>query len=441
MSDYAPDPARTRLILENARTLYEKYGRVPEPFNVFTVLRSRSDEVNLHSRFLHALLDHQEPGREQDRRNLKDFLETVVKVADFDIPNAKVEREKDNIDLLITNTNPSRAVVIENKIWAGDQPEQLKKYYHRVSGIPGIDKANIHIFYLTLDGREASKDSAGGIKYTRVSYEDILPWLEACQRRAVNNPPLRESLAQYIDVVRGLTGLNIDAKYMEELKALCLEKDNFVLVSHLSKAHEEACVHLVVEMWKEIKKAMEIEFEGTGILETGPDPRSSCVSENGDGDVAETKIKDAIIHGRGNNIRSHGLYYPLSPDKDNPTTAPSLGVELDSGALWYGIRCRRKDFKEEFDAIKKNLSDESGYDKISQWGWWPWGRDAFGKLGIDYLRIGKGPEQWLRLKNEDHVKKCAKEIAEELKKIREVLQAVRDAKATYSKAINAEETP
>ena len=39
-------------LLKEAARLYEKHeaGR-PEPFNVFSVLRSESDEVNLHSRF------------------------------------------------------------------------------------------------------------------------------------------------------------------------------------------------------------------------------------------------------------------------------------------------------------------------------------------------------------------------------------------------------
>ena len=423
MSDYANDLiVRARSILGKAAVLYEKYnvGR-PDPFNVFTVLRSRSDEVNLHSRFLHALLDHREPGKEQERRDLKDFLEIVVKVKNFDIRDAKVQREKDNIDLLIINkVKTPWVVVIENKIWAGDQPRQLKRYHESVS--PGIDEANIHILYLTPYGHEASEDSAGDVEYKPVSYEDLLPWLETCQRRAVNNPPLRESLAQYMEVVRGLTGLNIGAEYMEKLKYLCLEKDNFVLVSHLSKAHEEACLHLVMKMWEEIKKAMENEFKGTGIGEIGPsfrDTRISCVSENGSLD--KTKIKKAIFR---KNIQWHGLYYPLNKNNssDKDLTAPSLGIELESRALWYGIRCKEEDFKTKFDAIRERLKEEGG-EQVSQWGWWPWADNAFKKLGLDdkSLIIGEGPEQWLRLNNQDNVKKCAEEIAKKLKCIWEKL--------------------
>lgn len=409
------------MILANARTLYEKYdaGR-PDPFNVFTVLRSRSDEVNLHSRFLRALLDHREPGREKTRQNLKDFLERlavesdVSKIKDYDIRNAEVQREKYNIDLLIINrtASPQWAVVVENKIWADDQPQQLKRYYDSVSRIPGIDEDNIHIFYLTPYGHEASEDSGEGTGYQPISYkDDIRSWLEACQRRAVNNPALRESLAQYIEVVRGLTGQNIDEEYMEELKDLCLEEKNLVLVSHLNKAHEKACIHLVKKMWEHIKEAMEIKFEETGILEIGPDPRRSCVSENGDVDEAKIKKKQ-----RSGIIEQHGLFYQLrKSDVSVQNNPPSLAVKLEDGSLRYGVSCKRENFEKEFEAIKERLRGESGIDTISQWGWWPWGRDVSDKLGIANLRIGERPEQWLRLKDEGLVKECAQEIAEELK--------------------------
>ena len=118
-----------RNLLKEAARLYEKHeaGR-PEPFNVFSVLHSESDEVNLHSRFLHALLDYQKPEQEI-RENLADFLQHVG-IKDFEQSNVKVERERYNIDILITNDDKKEAVVIENKIWAGDQPEQLQRYHH-----------------------------------------------------------------------------------------------------------------------------------------------------------------------------------------------------------------------------------------------------------------------------------------------------------------------
>ena len=117
-------------LLAKAAQLYEKHeaGR-QEPFNVFSVLHKETDEVNLHSRFLHALLNYRKPGNEA-RENLEDFLQSVAE-KDFTQSGVMVERERDYIDILITNAD-KQAVVIENKIWARDQPKQLQGYYDKI---------------------------------------------------------------------------------------------------------------------------------------------------------------------------------------------------------------------------------------------------------------------------------------------------------------------
>ena len=111
--------------------LHEKYvASNLEPFNIFSVLRSQGDEVNLHSRFLAALLDHRKPNEEK-RSNLEAFVNSVAKVEGFDQHGVLVEREQFNIDILITDAK-GQAVIIENKIWAGDQPEQLQRYHSKL---------------------------------------------------------------------------------------------------------------------------------------------------------------------------------------------------------------------------------------------------------------------------------------------------------------------
>ena len=67
-----------RSLLKDAALIYEKYeaGR-KEPFNIFTVLHKETDEVNLHSRFLHALLDHQ--SSDTRRQNLRSCFKIMRK--------------------------------------------------------------------------------------------------------------------------------------------------------------------------------------------------------------------------------------------------------------------------------------------------------------------------------------------------------------------------
>lgn len=107
-----------RSLLYQAEVLFERHGgssQVVEDFNVFSVLRTETDEVNLHSRFLAALLRYRRSDRER-ARNLEDFLTAVADVKDFDMDGASVERECHNIDILIRDRTLARAVVIENKI-------------------------------------------------------------------------------------------------------------------------------------------------------------------------------------------------------------------------------------------------------------------------------------------------------------------------------------
>ena len=97
-----------RWLLERASLIAAKYDvGGPDAFNVFTVLRGESDEANLHSRFLAALLDHRK-SRDIHRRNLEDFLVQVACINGFGLTGAVVEREAvlkegGRIDLLISN--------------------------------------------------------------------------------------------------------------------------------------------------------------------------------------------------------------------------------------------------------------------------------------------------------------------------------------------------
>ncbi|MXW64824.1 MAG: hypothetical protein F4Y00_04340 [Bacteroidetes bacterium SB0662_bin_6] len=433
MNNNASTLVRAEEFLKKTKEYYEEYeARRPDSFNVFTVLYRPEKEV-MHTRFLHALLDPREPGEDEKRRNLEDFLKTFVK-KDFDISYAKVDQEakvhqeKDRIDLLIINqmADPPWAVVIENKIRGPDQKRQLEKYHQHVEKL-GISTNDIHILYLTLDGREPPKSSAGKFKgkCICVSYEDILPWLKTCQRQAGTNARLHESIAQYMEVVRGLTGLYINEEYeeyMEKLKDLCLEDDdNFRLIHDLKEAYKKVCIDRLVRMWEQIKEAMDDEFKGTGILEIGPDSRINSVSQNGN--VAKAKIENIQTNGIP---RRHGLYYPLgkssSPDKNNSSAKqPSIVIELEGGYLWYGIECDKEEDGDRYCKIRSSLEDKGLVYEKKDYGrlpFWRWAKFENTRL---HLRIGKAPEQWLKLNDKSNLEECAQEIARELKEIWEKL--------------------
>ncbi len=423
-----------------------------EPFNLFTVLRSESDEVRLHSRFLAALLDHRK-APDASRENLKHFLETVAKLGKksthkelkddgtednalktiakgggFKNDNILIDCERDNIDILITNDGkPNWAVAIENKIWAGDQPQQLLGYYEAL-----IQKGygNIVMLYLTLSGHEPTKDSVhrklpekccklpeSHICYVPknrlrlISYRDTLPsWLEGCQQRAYDEPELRGSVAQYLHLVRKLTGTDRRGKYMNELKAILLEKeDNLVLAHDLSKAIDEVKAHLVHELWKEIGSAIK-RIEGFP------------VKSDEESEISLDAVRGYVK--RRHNYSRLGLSYPAVPPGaafgiDTARLCAEILGYMDQITIGLKFIGEKDDDDKQVEGLLGKLRSSSIKGNVEHhekdtWLWWRcidngWGlRDPI----ADHLRT---------LLREDKRKKVASDVAQGLKEAWEAI--------------------
>ena len=341
-----------RLLLLKATLLYERHeaGR-RDPFNVFSVLRSGHDEVNLHSRFLHALLDYRQPSDEH-RENLEDFLRSIVGIDKLNPDDAMVERESDNIDILIRDPSSRQAVIIENKIWAGDQPQQLKRYAEQLER----ERYTPHLLYLTLDGRAPSEDSAKGLDpkcIKCISYKDnIPPWLKSCQKRAYDEPTLRESVAQYLHLIEEMTGKDYSEAYMKELKELCLQDDNLVLVHDLNEAMIEARVSLLHKLWQEI---------ACKLREAIPD--LPALSEE-NLDIAEERIRRFVTYQR--NYRYHGIRYKFGRHA-------FLAVEVED-SIYFGVICPKEESEDEYYRLKEALKEALGQSYSNEG--WPWFRYA-----------------------------------------------------------------
>lgn len=333
-----------RFLLERAARIHERHeiGCGPvEEFNVFLVLRSAHDEVNLHSRFLEALLDHRRsPG--ESRENLKDFLKQF-ELHGLDHDRSSVHREWNDIDIVICDRSSMQAVIIENKIWAADQPGQLQRYAERMEG----EGYECHVLYLTPDGHEASEDSARGINYRCISYEiDLVPWLKSCQMRAYDEPALRESVAQYLRLVAKLTGKDLSEAYMSTLKDLCLSDDNLVLVHDLSIAMDEARVSLLRRLWQEIEEGLKMAI---------PD----LPGKDDDSDTSEDRIKKLVKKLPGG--AGHGLRYKLGE-------GAQLRVETDN-YIFFGVYCEDGQSASRY---RKRVRDLSGWKSDYDGGWPLW---------------------------------------------------------------------
>ncbi len=106
------------------------------------------------------------------------------------------------MDILLTIGNYH--IVMENKINAGDQPRQLLRYHNFANHHPHI------LVYLTLDGKMPSVNSAAGLEcgkhFVCISYKnDISRWIERCLSMAISKPLIRETLHQYLYILKTIT--------------------------------------------------------------------------------------------------------------------------------------------------------------------------------------------------------------------------------------------
>jgi hypothetical protein len=225
--------------ITNVRKIYEDiYKFSGEKFNIFNILNLSRNEIS-HSRIIEELLN---PNGTHGKDNK--FLELFLKcigIKEFSINNVITETEKfigyisddytsgGRIDIVITNEKGEQ-IVIENKIDANDQRNQLLRY----------NKLNpAYLLYLTLSGNEPSENSIREDvkdKYKVISYKDhILNWLELCKKESIDNPILRETITQYIVLIKQLTG-QARSKEMQEkyLDIIVKDVDNLSAAFYIS---------------------------------------------------------------------------------------------------------------------------------------------------------------------------------------------------------------
>ena len=242
-------------LLERVSSINKKYENIAEitgeNFNVFRILGLSSSEVRTHSAFIAELLNPK-GSHNQKQIFLKLFCEEL-KINNFFSEGATVTTEKHteygNIDIIITDIN-NKAIIIENKIYAIDQEKQLLRYsnygnlYH---------KNNFYLVYLTLDGKEASPKSKGitlennsglnNLEIKNISYsENIKNWLEKCKEKAVNHHILRETLTQYINLIKHLTHQTMNEKMTEEL-----------ILNIISNSESINSAGIIADSWNKIR--------------------------------------------------------------------------------------------------------------------------------------------------------------------------------------------
>ena len=199
--------------------LYEDSSR----YNLLSIIEKDRDEVHIHSKIIYNLLS-----QNWEKKDKETFLTLFLKeigIEDENIydKNWEVSREKEYI-LGEKKARPDFVIesqyyiyIIEMKIDAKDQPEQLKNYKKIAEGEKKRkNKKEYKLFYLTLDGHNASKKSIGEeenleenqkVEYTNISFkEEILNWLENCLKLVEGKENKLACINQYIASINKILG-------------------------------------------------------------------------------------------------------------------------------------------------------------------------------------------------------------------------------------------
>lgn len=188
-------------------------------------------------------------------------------IQNFDSENAIVEAEYRSIDILVRNQS-KQAVIIENKIYAGDQDEQLWRYHQRMQ-VEGYRE--IWTTYLTLDGAGPSEQSSKSLPVILLSYEtEIIAWLKDCIPLVAREPGVRESVFQYIELLQKLTSSDQGEVYMSKLKEQILQGENLFVIADINHAFKSVLADLQFDIWERMAACQASQYPYLGSQKLRP---------------------------------------------------------------------------------------------------------------------------------------------------------------------------
>lgn len=232
------------------RNTHEQAKKRGELFNIFEILGVQTKETRLHSAIIVELLNPNGSHGLSDAP-LKLFIEKLKNNFYNDELNSfklnfnnpiKVEAEYHigfinedvseggRIDIFINDG--TNFIAVENKIYAEDQDAQLVRYNNfliretvRTGGKKLLLYLNLYGYLpsvISITSHQTNTQLELGTDYWCIGYNEfIMDWLEGCRRIAIDNAIVRETIKQYINTIKFLTGMNdnkeINEKFFELL--------------------------------------------------------------------------------------------------------------------------------------------------------------------------------------------------------------------------------
>ena len=399
------------------KLIYNKYkllNGMKSDFNIFYQLLNPYDEVNLHSKLIYSILN--------DCKFKKEFMLSFLNttgiissdnVSPSDLKIIDVEREKyfpnGRMDLFFSCwvRDKKYVIIIENKIFASDQYEQIDRYIEFANQC----SADIRkVFYLTLLGNAPSEDSASNLDQVNlISYKnEILTWIENCIKISTRDPALREVLIQYSDLLEKITGKDVDYT-MDVMNFLLESPENFNMANSIQPAIIDAKTNLQMRFWTKLEGSLDKMFKnfpGLNYRKTDRDENLGSVNPW----YSKTIIKN--YYNNMKNSSCYGVMYYLYNRDDLGDLCFKIEYNK-SDSLFYGLTFQAPGVN--IDKLKsaselKNKLASCDY-KFSNW-WFGWKYLKVNEKYFDFINMD--PDLVNILMDEDKLNDLIKKITTEV---------------------------
>lgn len=353
-------------LLNNISQIIIKYDEIDRingtKFNIFQILNVAEDELK-HSLFIAELLNPK--GRHGQGSLFLNLFAEKVGIDNFDCETAEIKTEKSiglasdieggRIDIFLKDRF-GITIVIENKIYAGDQPQQIIRYYKF---------APHNVLYLTLNGDSPSEKSIKhetvhlkeGVDYKIISYQShIIEWLELCRKESVNFPLLREGLLHYINLIKYLTGQSTNKKMKDEIINLAIQNSkNLRTITKIAANFSAIKSKVQWIFWKKLKTVLE--ERGLNVVEV----KNRSVNSTKTWDYYHKSERNFGLWILMGEYETYSLYYAITVDHN---VFNGFCILKDAEP----ITSSRKEFQELSSQL---LNIDSKYQKSDYWlGWY-----------------------------------------------------------------------
>lgn len=333
-------------LLNELRVIYRKHEMLKgltTDFNIFKSIGSTSDEVNIHSKFIFAIL--------KDRLYGKKFLFEFLKYVEIDLPSYEVIEKttiykehkifEGRLDLIINFETTNRdkfIIVIENKIYADDQKDQINTYIkHLEKEEKEACYSTTKMIYLTLDGREPSSEVSQGDpeKIICISYKnEIIQWIDDCIKIVALEPKIREVLVQYKAVLLELTGQE-EGVLMEFKDIIGSSLENYVISKNIEASLKEVKQVLQLRFWKQLEIGLETQLKKIGIKNIQNTQKDGKLGNNNPW-YSESHIRSFHTNSRmDKKEKNYGVLYNLGSIADIGNLY--LKVTMGTNSVYFGL--------------------------------------------------------------------------------------------------------